>query len=785
MTENTSSIGPRAGSAAPAAPSLRPAEICYVLFRHKWLVAGLSLLGIVAAVALLVVSKPVYTSEAKLLVRYVRDTRAADAAPGAVQGDLRSPDRGGESLINSELEILSSRDLAAQVAELVGPEQIVGAGPGATNVNVAAHVLMLGLQLEVPRRSAVILVRYSHRNPEVAQKVVRQLIQSYLRKHAEVHRAVGLYDDVLTRKTDEWRMRLSETEDALQKVKLGANVTTVEESRKVFTDQAARLRQDLIVAEADLAQRRTFLERIAARGATPAPETTNAEPAAPLPSPLAPETEKHYRYVCARLESLRNRELELGLHFSAESPLVREVRDQIAEVERSKQQLEAEEPRLVAPALVQARSAAPAGRAFGIVGEPVDLLAEQAQVVALEAKARVLREYLDRAQTQITNLVAAEKSINDLERNRALQETNYRYFSVRLDQARVDEAIGTANLFDNINVVQDATVAIRARSATHKITFAILLAGVGAGFVLPLLLEFLLNQRIRRPDDVEQKLRLPLYLSIPDFGRNGNGQRQLRAPRLIAETASPSHGTAQPESVSQVEAVAKADTAAGDTANEAVDVVVGNAMPMDAYHEALRDRLIMHFELAGLTHKPKLVAVTGTHHGSGVSVLAGGLAQSLSETGEGSVLLVDMNTDRGPSVHPFYRGKAAVGLTEAFQQDTRPLALVHDNLYVVSLHGNNGRKVGIVPRKFANLMPTMKASDYDYIIFDMPPVSQTSVTAKVCGLMDMTFLVVESERTKEEQAKRCTALLAESRAKVGVILNRYHNYLPARLQTDI
>ncbi|HOC01556.1 MAG TPA: hypothetical protein PKM43_22750, partial [Verrucomicrobiota bacterium] len=70
-------------------------------------------------------------------------------------------------------------------------------------------------------------------------------------------------------------------------------------------------------------------------------------------------------------------------------------------------------------------------------------------------------------------------------------------------------------------------------------------------------------------------------------------------------------------------------------------------------------------------------------------------------------------------------------------------------------------------------------------IFDMPHVSQTSVTAKVCGLMDMTFLVVESERTKEEQAKRCVSLLGESRAKVAAVLNRYHNYLPSRLQTDI
>ena len=58
-------------------------------------------------------------------------------------------------------------------------------------------------------------------------------------------------------------------------------------------------------------------------------------------------------------------------------------------------------------------------------------------------------------------------------------------------------------------------------------------------------------------------------------------------------------------------------------------------------------------------------------------------------------------------------------------------------------------------------MPKLKASDYDYIIFDMPPVSQTSVTARLAGLMDMVLLVIESEKTDRDvvqQASRCCAI---------------------------
>ncbi|MCB1129444.1 MAG: hypothetical protein KDM81_23280, partial [Verrucomicrobiae bacterium] len=125
-------------------PSLNLGDIYYILFRHKWKVLLSALAGIGGAAVLFFVAHPPYVSEAKLLVRYVRDVRALDSVPGAGQGDLRSPDRGGESIINSELEILTSRDLAVEVAQLVGPERLLGPNAETTNAQVAATVLLKG-----------------------------------------------------------------------------------------------------------------------------------------------------------------------------------------------------------------------------------------------------------------------------------------------------------------------------------------------------------------------------------------------------------------------------------------------------------------------------------------------------------------------------------------------------------------------------------------------------------------------------------------------------------------
>ena len=87
---------------------------------------------------------------------------------------------------------------------------------------------------------------------------------------------------------------------------------------------------------------------------------------------------------------------------------------------------------------------------------------------------------------------------------------------------------------------------------------------------------------------------------------------------------------------------------------------------MRRYCDAIRDRLGLYFELNHLTHKPKLVGVTGFSEAAGTSTLAAGLAASLSETNDGKVLLVDVNL--GPEeVHPFFKGKPAYPLNAALK----------------------------------------------------------------------------------------------------------------------
>ncbi|MCC6232779.1 MAG: hypothetical protein IT580_09060, partial [Verrucomicrobiales bacterium] len=67
----------------------------------------------------------------------------------------------------------------------------------------------------------------------------------------------------------------------------------------------------------------------------------------------------------------------------------------------------------------------------------------------------------------------------------------------------------------------------------------------------------------------------------------------------------------------------------------------------------------------------------------------------------------------------------------------------------------------------------------------LPPVTQTSATSKVAGLLDMTFVVLEAEKTQSDLAKKAIELLGESRANVAAVLNKHDRYLPKKLDTDL
>lgn len=749
----------------PPPPGLSLGDIYYVLFRHKWKILIISVLGLLAALLLPRVMTPPFQSEAEIMIRYVVENKS----PGQTASDdarIKSPDEGGASIVNSEIQILTSLDLCQQIADDIGPEKILAKAGGGKEREAAAALIHRNLIVSVPNRSSVIQVVFQHPDPTMVQPVLRQLLDSYYKRHAEVHRPV--VDDFLTQETDRLRSQLAQTENALRAAKTNAGIVSIDDAKKSYSEQLSQLRLEVFSTQAELAERQAAIAEISKTANVKPVPVTNAVPAA---NSVPQEKTVEYRRVLNLLDGLVKREQDLSLQFTSENAQVRGVREQIAGYQKTRTDLEKEFPGLVSVA-EETKT-----KHFDLAtGGQLDLTAERAKVSALATKISVLTNQLAQVQRDASALDSIEASITELQRKKELEEQNYKYFSANLEQARIDEALG-ATRSSNISIIQEPSPPFRDTKKINKMRLGAAFGGLAVALALAFFIELYLDRSIRRSSQVGSQLHAPLFISIPRLAAKAS--RSGKNAKLLPASSNGSGASANANGSSENGQAIQNGLAMNGHAN-------GSGIRMQArpFYETLRDRLILYFEANNLTHKPKLVAVTSCEIGSGVTTSAAGLAASLSETGEGNVLLVDMSGHE-PEAHHFYKGRLDCGLEDALEMEKRDGAMVQENLYVVSESTKDDKLPQVLPKRFKHLIPKLRASDFDYIIFDMPPVSQISPTPRLAQFMDIVFLVVESEKTNRDIAKHAASLLADSKANVGIILNKTKAYVPKRLRQDL
>src|SRR5207302_1595874 len=94
---------------------------------------------IIAAAAFYFLCPPVYESDAKLLVRYVLERSAVDPIDGTKPTFQSSND--SDRVIGAEIEILTSWDLAMQVAQAIGPKRLLAPAPVRARLNQTEDAL--------------------------------------------------------------------------------------------------------------------------------------------------------------------------------------------------------------------------------------------------------------------------------------------------------------------------------------------------------------------------------------------------------------------------------------------------------------------------------------------------------------------------------------------------------------------------------------------------------------------------------------------------------------------
>lgn len=486
---------------------LTPTDIRRALWRYRGraalffaAVCGLTLAGSL-------VMPRSYVSEAKIFVRFGRENLAVDPTANAT-GTTIAVNESRESEINSLLEVLRSRALLDQTVERIGAENLLrGMTPDHENAaetfvastepnfgqahQRAIQLLERNVFVQTPRKSNVISVGSKAATPELAQRIVSDLVDLYLREHTRVNSTAGSFDFFEDR-TNSLRKQWQAALEALRSAKDRYEIVTVEGKRQTLESRIAAIENLQATNAADLAQshaRSASLTKLL--DATPQTLVTDT-----AGFPNAPDD--NFRSGVNQLELKAG---EMFSRYNDSHPLAKLMKMQLEESRRSMTSVE--------EGRVQTTKAEHPTR----MALELSLFNEHANEEALAARGKSLAAESAAIITELRDLNAHEVEIAGLTQTADLTGRQFRESAEKLEQARVSRELDQDGI-SNLRLVQPASFNPKPKGVGRTQVcglgaFVGLLGGLGLA-----LISAWLNPQLMTAGELQSLLKLPVAATV-------------------------------------------------------------------------------------------------------------------------------------------------------------------------------------------------------------------------------------------------------------------------------
>lgn len=183
---------------------------------------------------------------------------------------------------------------------------------------------------------------------------------------------------------------------------------------------------------------------------------------------------------------------------------------------------------------------------------------------------------------------------------------------------------------------------------------------------------------------------------------------------------------------------------------------------------------------------PQVLMVTAARHGEGTTTTTGIFASVLVRRRRTKTVVVEANF-RSPACETVFSVKRNGGLGELVE-GTQPLEAVVQpsqvqDLFVVTCgHTTLSPSTLFESEGMARAIEALRA-EFDFVIFDCPPVNVYTDSSILGPKMDAGIMVVEADRTRIPEVQRAKRLLDRLGVNLlGVVLNRRKNVIPAFLE---
>lgn len=486
-------MGLRYAPVTPRSNTLR--EVLTTAFRDRRRIALAFLFPFLATLVLCFLPTPRYTADASLLLRVGREYMYKPETADGPSAQPMAYDR--EQTLHAEVEILNSRDVKEAVLDRIGPTTLYPALAAGNRPDPAKQ--RDAALLEVQRRfdaallkdSNVVHLAFTHPDAQLSARVLNTLIDVYLDRRRAIFNTSSLRGAEADLAS--LRARLTEADGKLEDWKRSHKIQSFTEQQTLLLTQRQAVAMKLADNDYQQAQSSGRTRSLnASLGATPADVT------------LSNETQRSESLDLARktLLDLRLKERDLSAKFTDENLAVQDVRADIARTESFIADLMANPSRLVKTGRSVVRDS--------LESDLVRSMAEQRQTAASRATLVAQRDAIEH---QLTQLSAAQRELDTLDRDRRLVAAAYEQASRRVEDEIVVEHLDQRRK-SSVSVLQAARTPLQSKN----IRSVILIVGTVVSLGCALLVAFfsaLWRDTYLSPEEVQRGLGLPLLAAVP------------------------------------------------------------------------------------------------------------------------------------------------------------------------------------------------------------------------------------------------------------------------------
>ena len=473
-----------------------PRDFLTILFKHKYTILMI-FFGVVATATIgSCLLPPTYEAKSSLLLKFGREYiyRSEVGERGSDTRPLIPLNQ--EEVINSVIQILTSRDLIEKVIASIKVENIypdLAEDPPKTVTPLEAAILIFEKKLSVEgiKKSNVIQISFQHKDPHIAAKAVNLLVEFLKEKHLQVYsdpKSSFLEQQLLA-----YEQKLKESQNQLENFKQKYQVFSLEEQRTLLLKQRTDLDTAFKSAQNQVRELQDKLSSLKNQMRTVSKDV-----------PLYTETER-YKIIDdakAQLLSLQLKEQELLQKYNENTALVINVRKEIKIVQDFIKKQEED-----------LRGKVRTGQNIVYQDIEREMFKTQSELSSQEARRATLQGQIAQLDKEIQTLDLRENELQNLKRELATNEKNYKTYLEKVEEALISDDLNRLKM-TNISVIQTAIAPAKPVKPKKALNIVLgIILGALSGLGLAFFKEYT-AQSLSTPESVERRLGLPVLATV-------------------------------------------------------------------------------------------------------------------------------------------------------------------------------------------------------------------------------------------------------------------------------